>query len=565
MTDSTVPVAPDTKGSWSRDLALLGLFFGALYFFMLGSFPLGNPDEGRYSEIPREMIASGDWVLPRLNGVVYFEKPPLVYWMNAIAFSVFGENEWSARAVPAVFGLAGVLMTYAAGRRLRGRRAGLLSAIVLGSSILYFVLSRILILDMVVSVFTAAALFLFILGVNEAPGARRRSLFYGLYVCAALATLSKGLIGVALPGAVMFFWLLIFNQWKRLLPFYLPTGLVLFLAIAAPWHVMAAQRNSEWAYFYFVHEHWLRFTTTTHGRYEPFWYFIPILIAGFLPWTGYLVSAVQSCGRGFWARRKDDADVWFLITWAVFIFLFFSKSQSKLAPYILPIFPAMAVLVGAWFARVLEEGKARSLRVGLWTFLILCGLFSVAVLALCVKPTLIRDSESAIEARPWLLWVGLGLPIGSVVVWRIYRAGHLFASLVAQVAVFSIFYVGLAEAYPSFHNRTSKEPALKFAELVRPGDKVYHWHGFAHDFLFYSKSFVGLVERYDELELAIDPAARASGRFIQDPAFWTAWSGPIRVWVLARDSQFKELCAVPGFQYHLIASNERYLLISNQP
>ena len=155
------------------------------------------------------MLAAGEWVTPRLDGVKYFEKPPLMYWAVAVCLTVLGPGEWSARAAPALLALGGVLLAYAAGRRLYGRRAGLLAAAILGTSLLYFALARILLLDMAVSVLLSATLFCFVLGVREPPGARRRWLFYGLYASAALATLCKGLMGFLLTGAVMFLWLLV--------------------------------------------------------------------------------------------------------------------------------------------------------------------------------------------------------------------------------------------------------------------------------------------------------------------------------------------------------------------
>ena len=284
MTSTAEPRAP--AGGARRDLLALTLAFGALYLFLLGRLPLANPDESRYAEIPREMLAQGDWVTPRLNAVPYFEKPPLVYWTVGVSRVLFGPGEFAARLTPALFGLGAVLLTYAATRRLHGRTAGIAAAVVLGTSLLHFVLSRILLLDMAVSALIAATLFCFILAVREPAGPRRRALFLGLYASAALATLAKGLIGFLLPGAVMFLWLLIFNQWRRLLPMHLGAGLILFLAIAAPWHVLAAQRNPGWAEFYFIHEHWTRFTTTAHGRSAPFWFFVPVMLAGLFPWVG---------------------------------------------------------------------------------------------------------------------------------------------------------------------------------------------------------------------------------------------------------------------------------------
>ncbi len=177
MTDSEISGSPANPAPWARDLLLLAVVFGCLFFFMLGRAALGNPDEGRYAEVPREMIASGDWVTPRLDGVKYLEKPPLGYWAVAVCLEIFGAGEASARTMPALSGLAGVLVTYAAGRRLFGRSAGIASAFVLGTSLFYMALTHILILDLLVSVLMSAALFCFIVGVREPPGAARRWFF----------------------------------------------------------------------------------------------------------------------------------------------------------------------------------------------------------------------------------------------------------------------------------------------------------------------------------------------------------------------------------------------------
>jgi len=559
--------SPPSKSEsfWTRDLLLLGLVFAALYLFMLGSYPLANPDEGRYAEIPREMLSSGDWVLPRLNDVFYFEKPPLVYWTTAIALLVGGQNEWAARCVPVFYALLGLFVTYAAARRFFGRQAALASAVILGTSLFYFALARILILDMAVSVLISATLFCFILGVEEPAGPRRRWLMLGLYASAALATLAKGLIGVLLPGAVMFLWLLVFNQWKRLRPLHLPLGGLLFLAIAAPWHLLAAERHEQWAWFYFVHEQYLRFTTTTHDRYEPWWFFGPIVLLGLFPWTGHLWSAIKSALPGSWARRSEHRVGWFLVLWVVFIVLFFSRSQSKLAPYVLPVFPPLAVLLGAWMSKLSSDRKVQSLRLGTWLAGIVLLLLGLALLVLFLFPGLVRDAQPFRQASPWLLGGGLGLVILSLLSLGSLKSGSPVRVFVLQALGAAMLYSTLVGAYPHFHKRSSKEPAQAFAALVQPGDQVFHYRGFAHDFVFYSKHPVGLVDHVDELGLSLDSEARASGRFIAEEELLKLWSGEGRIWVMGRKSELEKLTAHPGFKYHLIASNLRYSLLSNRP
>jgi 4-amino-4-deoxy-L-arabinose transferase-like glycosyltransferase len=568
---------------WGRDLGLLLLLFGALYGLQLGHAPLANPDESRYAEIPREMVATGDWVTPRLNGVVYFEKPPLVYWVGAALQNVFGPGEWAMRAIPAGFALGGILLAYAAGRRLYGRAAGLAAGAVLGGSLLFFAFSRILSLDMAVSTLMTATLFCFILGVREKPGAARRWFFYGLYASAALATLAKGLIGFLLTGAVMFFWLLLFNQWRRLRPLYLPTGLLLFLGIALPWHLLAAARNPQWASFYFIHEHWERFTTTTHARSEPWWFFLPIVLLGLFPWTGFLWPALRERLRGgpldrlgarpfdglraSWAARKENADAWFLVFWAAFILLFFSKSQSKLIPYILPVFPPLAVLIGAWFADVDETRAAGRLRWGMRFFGFFSGLLGAALIVAAFRPGTIRPESIRLAVQDNAIVGAVFLITGGIAAaWFARNRGVRSAFLAITVTAVG-FYAAVATGQEDFARISTKELALFARPKLKPDDRVYHYHGFFHDFVYYTGREVGTVAWPDELEIDIDPVAKTSGRFIDEAEFRRQWTGPVRIWVVALNDlpSVRQLLADPTFQYHLLAETRGHLLISNRP
>jgi 4-amino-4-deoxy-L-arabinose transferase-like glycosyltransferase len=552
--------------SWRRDLFFLTLVFGLLFVFRLGSHPLANPDEGRNAEIAREMIATGDWVTPRLNGVNYFEKPPLVYWAVAISLHLFGQNEWAVRAVPAFFGLGGVLLTYAAARRLHGREAGVAAAAVLGTSLLYLGLSRFLILDMAVSVLMSATLFCFILGLRAAPGARRRWLFYGLYASAALATLTKGLIGFLVTGAVMFSWLLIFNQWKRLLPLYLPSGLLLFFALAAPWHVLAAMHNETWVHRYFVYEHFQRFTSPAASRPGPWYYFIPVILLGIFPWTGFLGCSLQHALEGGWAARKERADAWFFVVWVAFVFLFFSASQSKLPPYVLPVFPPLAVLIGAWFAAPPPLGNAMRLRRGLRVFSFVCGLLAVILLVTVFKVGLvITDSHQAETLRPFAVAMAVVLFAGGVLAPWLARIRGERSAQGAMAVTMAIFFGVLTLAAPEIQRSGTKPLALIVAATAQPGDRVVHYHEFFHDFPFYARRLVDVVAFKGELELEEDAVARASGRFMDESSFRSLWTQGGRVLAVARKRDVTELFADSSFHYRLLGESRDHYLFSNQP
>ena len=554
-----------------HDLLLLVLVYLCLFGLRLGSSSLPNPDESRYAEIPREMLATGDWVTPRLNGVNYFEKPPLVYWLVAASEKIFGLNEWAVRTVPALFALGGVLLTYAATRRLYGRNAGLAAGLVLATSLLYFGLARILLLDMAVSVLMSAALFCFVLGVREPAGARRRWLFHGLYASMALATLTKGLIGFLVTGAVMFVWLLVCNQWRRLRPLHLPTGALLFLAIAAPWHVLVALHNPTWLHRYFVYEHWERFTSPAAGRQGAWWYFIPIVLLGLFPWTGFLGSALRDRLQGGWAARTKNANAWFFLTWIAFIFLFFSVSHSKLPPYILPIFPALAVLVGVGIARSLEANQPRS-RVGIGVFVCICALLGTALVVIVFGNNhVLRDPAQALALRPFAVSLAAILLAGGSLTWWLDRHRGTRTALIAMGATAVVFYAALTPAIPIIQRAGTRELALIVKARAQPDDRVVHYHEYFHDFSFYARRIVDMVGSggsapYGELELEEDATARASGRFMDDARFRQHWSGPQRLWVVAeKEAVDGKLLADPTFRYYLLGETRWHYLLSNQP
>ncbi|HVN67592.1 MAG TPA: glycosyltransferase family 39 protein, partial [Candidatus Sulfotelmatobacter sp.] len=336
-----------------KDLAALFIVFGAALFQFLGRIPLLEPDEGRYAEIPREMLERADFVTPYLNHVKYFEKPPLLYWLNSLSLSVFGQNEFAARFFPALCGLAGILLTYFIGRKIYGRREGLLAAIILGTSVGYLAQARMNIIDMPLTFCMTATLGFFLLAARE--GEKRSVLyFYLFYLSAALTVLAKGLIGIVLPGAIVFLYLVVTRRWRILREMKPVAGGILFLVVAAPWFVLVSVRNPEFARFFFIHEHFERYLTKVHGHYQPTWYYIPVLLGCMFPWSLYLPSVF----RGIWRERSEGkfAPTIFLAIWASVIFGFFSLSDSKLIPYIIPVFPAAALLLGRTFAAVMDDG-----------------------------------------------------------------------------------------------------------------------------------------------------------------------------------------------------------------
>lgn len=339
-------------------LRVLLLLAVALLVIEPGHVPLFEPDEGRYSEIPREMLETGDFVTPRLNGVLYFEKPPLFYWAVAVCQKLIPAFELASR-VPSRLASAGmVLLVFLFARKRWGERVALLAALILATSGLVFALSRIAIIDPSLS-FAMSASFLAFAAYQEHEGKderRARGALFGLHAACAAAVMLKGLIGLVLPGGAILVFCAVTGRWRLVPRLFSPLPLALFLLLTVPWHVLVARENPSFLDFYFVHEHFARFAAKGHRREGSPFFFVGVLLGGFLPWTGFfgrLAATWPGRARAAWRERGVEAFLWIS---SLVVFLFFSVSKSKLIPYLEPIWPAMAVLLALGIERAREKG-----------------------------------------------------------------------------------------------------------------------------------------------------------------------------------------------------------------
>jgi 4-amino-4-deoxy-L-arabinose transferase-like glycosyltransferase len=289
---------PRPPHSERNALILLAVLFITVWFCNLDYRKLIRPDEGRYAEIAREMAVTGDWITPRLNGIKYFEKPPLQYWATAAAYRMFGEHEWTARLWPAITGFLGILLVLFAGRSLFGTATGFYASLILASSVGYVASAHFNALDMGLAFFVTATLLAYLLAQRpEATPLANRLWTLAAWAAAALAVLSKGLVGIVIPAAVLAIYVVLQRDFARLRGLHWGMGVTVFLLIAAPWFVLVQLANPEFARFFFVHEHFERFLTAVHRRVEPWWFFFPILAIGLLPWLTLLPQAVTRAWR----------------------------------------------------------------------------------------------------------------------------------------------------------------------------------------------------------------------------------------------------------------------------
>ncbi|MDE2428937.1 MAG: glycosyltransferase family 39 protein, partial [Burkholderiales bacterium] len=393
---------------WSLIIAFL-----LVWFYMLGARTLVPTDEGRYAEMAREMLATGDWITLRLNGIKYFEKPPLQNWMNALTFAAFGLGDWQARLWTGLCGLLGIAAVAYTGVKVFSRRIGISAALVLGSSFYWAAMGHINSLDMGLSGMLCLSMCGLLLAQRDGASAKeQRNAMLLCWAGMALATMSKGLIGFVLPGGVLVLYTLATRDWALWTRLHFGKGLLLFFAITAPWFILIAMRNPEHPHFFFIHEHFERFTSNVHKRGGAWYYFFPLLLVGIIPWLGMLLSGLMS---GVKKQAGAFQPRLLLLIWAVFFFFFFSISHSKLPGYILPIFPALALLI----ACALEDCSSRALKIS-GVLLALLGVVGLAFVSKAYHSgTLAYEIPLYHAYAPWLVAVSVMAIVGGLLAFKL--------------------------------------------------------------------------------------------------------------------------------------------------
>ena len=449
----------------SRGLGWMAwLVLAIAWFATLQIRPMFDPDEGRYAEIPREMAVSGDWLTPRFDGLKYFEKPPLQYWATAAAYTAFGEHEWTSRLWTVGLAFACLPMVFGWTRRFYGLSAALGAVVALCVSPYFGIVGHLDLLDAGFSFWLTAAVFAFTLAQGAAVGSRdERRWMLAAWVAAALAILSKGIVVGVLAGTSLIVYSFIerdIRPWKRL---HAAVGVPLFLLIGAPWFIAVSIRNPDFPEFFFIHEHFARFLTTVHQRVEPWWFFLPLLLLGILPWGlvtgGSVVRAWRAPGP-----TPEFKPLRFLLIFAVFTLVFFSISGSKLAPYIQPVFPPLAAIVGAYVA-----GRATFIRN---TTTITAVLVTVVGIGLLIYSAL-HNSFIPQAAVVWTVLGVLVMLVAVVMTWARQRPDAVAPAIAVAAAgafAWQAFLTALGNVPPA---RSARDLVAAVAPYVHSQTALY--------------------------------------------------------------------------------------------
>ena len=486
-------------------IVLLILALAVIWFVPLGWRHLVPSDEGRYAEMAREMLVTGDWITPRYNGYKYFEKPPLQTWANALTFAWFGIGEWQARLYTALTGFAGVLLAGFTARRLVSPAAGFATALVLASAPYWNLMGHFNTLDMGLSFWMECALCALLLAQRgEATPRGRRAWMWACWAAMALAVLSKGLVGLILPGATLVIYALIERDWAIWKRLNLASGLVVFFAIATPWFVLVQLRNPEFFNFFFIVQQFERYLTPDQHRPGPIHYFVWVMLIGFLPWLSIAVQSLLHAAR---APREANGfrPAMLLFVWSAFIFVFFSVSHSKLVSYVLPIAPAVALILGAYLPHVSREAWRRHL-LGYLGFLAVAAVGAIFIGRFGDART---PNALYLEFRNWVFAaLAVAAALTLVAIWINRRAQ---GSVLPTAAAFAAGWLMLGtiagtghDAFGRYSSGALLAPAVKAALARLPADAPFYSVGLLdHTLPFYVGHTTIMVQDANELTFGV--------------------------------------------------------------
>lgn len=470
-------------------LPALLLFY---FLLMIGARPLNIPDEGRYPEVAREMLLSGDFVTPRNNGVVFLDKPALYYWLQALAMALFGVEVWTIRLMPALAGALGVFATFHATRRLYSRRAAWLAAMALACQPLYFLSSQYADMNMEVGVWISVSLLAFLLA-DHAIGRARTAWLLLMYASAGAAFLTKGLIGVVFPLMIVGAWIALRGHWRDIGCYGLAWGLPLVAAINLPWYALVQRANPEFLHYFFVYQQMDRYAASGFNNAQPWWFYLAILAGGLLPWTYLLPGAC----RHLWQRWRREGEHGrrhlLLLLWPWLIVAFFTLPESKISSYLLPAVPALAIALGVYMDALLQQPSPspRASRLVAWTPVAIGTGFLMGV-------AFWKGSEAG---RLLVLAMGLQwLLAGSLALYwndrgRLLPAWRLAAATTALGLLLTIPLV------PEFTQYSSSRPlAEAMRPLLRPDTRIISYRSYLNDLPLYlqQRQRIIVVDRWDD-------------------------------------------------------------------
>jgi 4-amino-4-deoxy-L-arabinose transferase-like glycosyltransferase len=471
--------------------------------------------------------------------------------LQASAIKLFGLKEGALRFWPALIGILGCLMTYFAGRQLFNRRTGILSAIILATSPLYYGAAHYANLDLEVAALISITLLFSALALHSTAPKQRTILFILAYIFCGLAALTKGLIGIAFPAMIIGLWILLLNRWNVIKGMRLITGLVLFALITIPWYYLVQQANPEFLHFFFVTQQVSRFLTKgDYNNQTVVWFYIPIVLAGFFPWSIFVVQAVIKNIKAVWNNRQQHTFELFLLIWFVLIFTFFSIPKSKTVGYIIPIFPALALMVGHYLDSLWETVRTKGYRAGVIAFV---ALSFVIVIAAITAPH-ITAFHIATQAIPYLTFTAALFLAAGIVMYKLLKSNAFSKTIYGLVAVAIIGLLTLSASTSVINDKSIKPIAQVIKPKLAPTDEVVAYYKYFQDLPIYLERRITIVADWNAPDIAKKdnwqrelwygmPFQNTKDWLINEEAFWQRWNSGKRLFVVMSAGNYANFIA----------------------
>ncbi|MDO8525137.1 MAG: glycosyltransferase family 39 protein [Candidatus Omnitrophota bacterium] len=517
-------------------VSILLVLCAYLFFFKLGGMALTDPDETFYAQTAKEMLNKGDWVTPYLYGKPQFEKPIMIYWLIEASYKILGVHEAAARLPSAIFALFGVIAIYLLGKLLFNKITGFISAVIFAANVEYVILSRACVTDMVLTTFMLLGILFFFYGYLKEKG-----YFYILSSAAfAFAVLTKGPVAIILPAAAFIAFLFFTKDMGRLKRLPVGWSILVFLAIAAPWYIAAYRlHGKEFIDAFFGFQNVTRFLQSEHKIGSQIYYNIPVIFAGFFPWSVFLPL-------GLWhmfkkarpahplTRSPEHKSSVFTLTWFFVIFLFFTASSTKLPTYVFPSFISMALIVGALLSEFLNREKVTKqvdAGVKISYYLLFTSVIAGAI-GVCIY---LKNHSHMPGILPGVIVSGIFLVSGFIMTTAAFikeRYAIAFFLIVASLAVFllplNLLVLPQIERY-----ETSKEAAQKLKLMMKEDEPVGAQSNYLPGLAFYADKFALDLDRHEEMVKFLNSEKRVwcvikeqNHRGLYDPAINSEYVKP---------------------------------------
>lgn len=556
------------------DCLIILLFFILIYGLSLGSYPIYSPDEARYSEIAFEMLHTHQWLIPHLNGILFIDKPPLFYWLQSISLSIFGIHPWSLRVLPLICQVILTISCYLSAYFLGNRRCAILAAVIMGTSIMGFVMSHVPNMDILVAMLISVSLLL-ALTLIHTHKAKISKKIYGCYILVALAVLAKGAIGLVLPALVFGGYILLSGQWHLLKKIRLFTGLCLVAIIVAPWFILMQHVDHDFMYFFFYVQQIERYVSHHFNAQNPFYTYPLSLFIGLIPFNVLaLHSLLKSISTCLHPQRLRVPI--FLAWWAIGITLFFSIPASKTLGYILPALPPLVILTALdWGNNCLNITKAQRASI-IGQALVILSIGSAIFIIPHIKYIHLPITTAMMK---YLIILAIVLLAGGMLTFIFSFKKTATASITAlSVTAMSICLgIGFAISQPSVASAIIPN-TVSVAKIIntyqQPGDTIASYHNYFYDLPLLMKRHITIVTHLPLPK--VTEQDNWAGQFqaglqwqhnqkiiINDSAFHALWHSKQRVWAVVNHKQWSEFKTFIGYPIHIISQEQSNYLVTN--